>query len=78
MEPSQVNSVRPEAESPASPAQAPVQMMSRPVPRMPMVAVAVLKPTLRLLALAIRPVSARTEPLSTEARKRPSPAFCSS
>jgi hypothetical protein len=73
-----VNTLRPASPPPVSPAQAPVQLMSPPEPRMPMVAVAVLKPTLRLLALAIRPVSARTEPRNSDTRKRPSPAFFSS
>ena len=52
--------------------------MSSPVPRMPMVAVGVANPTLRLLARAISPVSARAEPRSSDTRKRPSLGFLSS
>ena len=48
---------------------------SMPVPRMPMVAVGVLKVTLRVWALPISPVSARTVPFSNETRNRPSAGF---
>ena len=55
-----------------------LQSKSRPVPRMPMVAVAVAKLTLREFELPIRPVSARMDPRSSDTRNLPSAGFLSS